>query len=142
LVGDNQTEILSNAEAMARQREEAAIIRTERSAELARYAEKRAIAQNLSQKLRDLGIDEDNIMELLIGDFGELGFSQTTDETLTTDETMAVDEATVPVTDFFSKRIGDILPAMPVAKKTRQKDPRTSATTLAGVELLATSSIS
>jgi hypothetical protein len=122
---------------MARQREEAAITRTERSAELARYAEKRAIAQNLTQKLRDLGIDEDNIMEVLIGDFGELGFS--TEDEVTTDETMGVNEATVPVTDFFSKRIGDIMPATvtPVAKKPRRKDPRNGATRLAGVDLLA-----
>jgi hypothetical protein len=117
-VGDNQVEILSNAEVMARQREEAAILRTERSAELTRYTEKR-VAQNLSRKLRELGIEEDNIMELLIHDFGELGFSTTAE-----DETMGVDEATAPVTDLFLKRIGDILPAMvtPAAKKPRKKE--------------------
>jgi hypothetical protein len=76
---------LSNAEAMARQREEAAIEQTERSAELARYTEKRAIAQNLTIKLRELGIEEDNIMELLIGDFGELGFSTTAEDGVMTD---------------------------------------------------------
>jgi hypothetical protein len=52
---------------------------------------------------------------------------------------MGVDEATVPVTDLFSKRIRDIVPAMvmPVAKKPRRKEPRAGATALAGVDLLA-----